>query len=166
MSITDELRDCIRTANRSYEDARNPYNDREILHIPEEELLVIADRIDERHEQMQYDYQHEFDGWKFIRNTQWVELPKDADGNTINIGDIVALRDEFEVRGLVLIDKDLWVVEDRFGKSFNPDKLHHVKPDTWEDIIEDAVKNGMYDHDNERIQQKLVERCRRLAGEE
>lgn len=49
MSITDELRDCIRTANRSYEDARNPYNDREILHIPEEELLAIADSIDEQH---------------------------------------------------------------------------------------------------------------------
>lgn len=49
MSITDELRDCIRTASRSYEDARNPYNDREILHIPEEELLAIADRIDEQH---------------------------------------------------------------------------------------------------------------------
>ena len=47
--ITDELRDCIRTANRSYEDARNPYNDREILHIPDEELLAIADRIDEQH---------------------------------------------------------------------------------------------------------------------
>ncbi|MBR0405930.1 MAG: hypothetical protein IJI68_12160 [Eggerthellaceae bacterium] len=49
MSITDELRDCIRTADRSYEDARNPYNDREILYIPDEELLAIADRIDERH---------------------------------------------------------------------------------------------------------------------
>ena len=49
MSITDELRECIRTANRSYEDVRNPYNDREILHIPEEELLAIADRIDTAH---------------------------------------------------------------------------------------------------------------------
>lgn len=49
MSITDELRDCIRTASRSYEDVRNPCNDREILHIPEEELLAIADRIDEQH---------------------------------------------------------------------------------------------------------------------
>ena len=49
MSITDELRDCIRTANRSYEDVRNPYNDREILHIPEEELLAVADRIEEQH---------------------------------------------------------------------------------------------------------------------
>ena len=49
MSITDELRDCIRTADRSYEDARNPYNDREILYIPDEELLAIADRIDEQH---------------------------------------------------------------------------------------------------------------------
>ena len=45
MSIITELMDCIRTANRSYEDARNPYNDREILHIPEEELTAIAKRI-------------------------------------------------------------------------------------------------------------------------
>lgn len=49
MSITDELRDCIRTASRSYEDVRNPYNDIEILHITEEKLLGIADRIDAAH---------------------------------------------------------------------------------------------------------------------
>lgn len=48
-SITDELRDCIRTASRSYEDVRSPYNDREILHIPDEELIAIADRIDAAH---------------------------------------------------------------------------------------------------------------------
>ena len=49
MSITDELRECIMTASRSYEDVRNPCNDREILHIPEEELQAIADRIDAEH---------------------------------------------------------------------------------------------------------------------
>lgn len=71
MSITDELRDCIRTANRSYEDVRNPYNDREILYIPEEELTAIADRIDERIER------------------EYVKLPVDADGVPIHVGDRV-----------------------------------------------------------------------------
>lgn len=154
MSITDELREWV---------------EENIFYERRDKLIAIIDRIDEQHEQMQHDYQHEFDGWKYIRNTQWVELPKDADGNTINVGDIVALRDEFEVRELVLVDKDSWVVEDRFGEPFNPDKLHHVEPDTWENIIEDAMRyaretNMPYPAVSYKGDE-LVERCRRLAGE-
>ena len=157
MSITDELREWIASLYTPNSGTVKMEGER------------IADRIDEQHEDMRYDFQHEFDGWKFIRDTQWVELPKDADGNTINVGDIVALRDEFEVRGLVLVDKNLWVVENRFGESFNPDKLHHVKPDTWEDIIEDAMRyaretNMPYPSVSHKGDE-LVERCRRLAGE-
>lgn len=154
MSITDELREWA---------GRNIYfESRDVL-------TDIADRIDKQHDTMQHDYRYEINGLKYIRSTQWVELPKDADGNTINIGDVVALRDEFEVRALILIDRDLWVVEDRFGESFNPDKLHHVKPDSWEDIIEDAMRyaretNMPYPAVSHKGDE-LVERCKRLAGE-
>ena len=135
-----------------------------------ERAREIADRIDKQHDTMQHDYRYELNGLKYIRNTQWVELPKDEDGNTINVGDIVALRDEFEVSALILIDRDLWVVEDRFGESFNPDKLHHVESDTWEDIIEDAMRyaretNMPYPAVSHKGDE-LVERCRRLAGAE
>lgn len=144
MSITDELRECIATAIWQYED------DIKTAYIPKDKLLAIADRIDAAVDGM-------------------VELPKDADGNTINVGDIVKLRDEFEVRQLVLVDKDLWVVEDRFGEPFNPDKLHHVAPDTWESIIEDAMQyarttNMPYPAVSIKGDE-LVDRCKRLAGE-
>lgn len=79
MSITDELRDCIRTANRSYEDARNPYNDREILHIPEEELLAIADRIDEQHEEAIKKLSADFEGQLYCESfVNWAVMDKFA----------------------------------------------------------------------------------------
>ena len=43
MSITDELRECIATAIWQYE------NDIKTAYIPNDKLLAIADRIDERH---------------------------------------------------------------------------------------------------------------------
>lgn len=102
--ITDELRDCIRTANRSYEDARNPYNDREILHIPEEELLAIADRIDIAHKHA-IGYVDDRDPETMAENG-WVRLPKDADGEYIHIGDVMEGVDKYDtlkkVKGKVI----------------------------------------------------------------
>ena len=50
-------------------------------------------------------------------------------------------------------------------KVLNQRKWHHVKPDTWERIIEDAVKLGFTDPDNEHLAGKLVARCKALAGD-
>ena len=50
-------------------------------------------------------------------------------------------------------------------KVLNQRKWHHVKPDTWERIIEDAVKLGFTDPDNEHLADKLVARCKALAGD-
>lgn len=167
MSITDELQECIRTANRSYEDARNPYNDREILHIPEEELTAIADRIDKEHAEAVADALQ-------LRGEpdRWVKLPVDADGKVIHIGDTLkAGSKEITVLGIGRCydgSEEFGVFSQLYEGDyewFNAQYFQHVKSDSWESIIADAVKNGMYDHDNERIQQKLVERCRRLAGE-
>lgn len=89
-SITDELRDCIRTANRSYEDARNPYNDREVLHIPEEELLAIADRIDAAHEKaVTAAHSNGITEYGSMVAREYVKLPVDADGECIHIGDVM-----------------------------------------------------------------------------
>lgn len=171
MSITDELRDCIRTASRSYEDLRNPYNDREILHISDEELLAIADRIDAEHkakvdEAYENGERDERADWLDETDGGYIKLPVDADGVPIRVGDYVeTLIEAFKgERGRVeclTLTEDGWCVD-----GDEPSTVRHVQPDSWERIIEDAVKNGMYDHDNERIQQKLVERCRRLAGAE
>lgn len=91
MSITDELMACIRTANRSYEDVRNPYNDREILHVPEEELLAIADRIDAEHQKAIRELNNFADAS--------VLLPVDADGEIIHVGDMM---ERGEARGHVI----------------------------------------------------------------
>lgn len=154
MSITDELRDCIRTANRSYEDVRNPYNDREILHIPEEELLAIADRIDERIER------------------EYVKLPVDADGVPIHVGDELVDEKDRPVKVRVLkLRENGWLFDssrDCGGMLTTP--FRHVQPDSWERIIEDAIDTAFEGVDDESEfdlkKMELVDRCRRLAGAE
>lgn len=180
-SITEELRECIRTANRSYEDARNPYNDREILHIVEEELLKIADRIDERyHRDMATAQQVGYnEGEDAAMRDGWVKLPVDADGFPIHVGDVVRmeLMSGGESKPLVVDrmelsrgkDGDLWCVAlDTDKECWNqPSLLHHHQPDSWIRIIGDAMSfdgDGWYSTRDDAMAE-LVERCRRLAGE-
>lgn len=106
------------------------------------------------------------DGMDATFGNGWVKLPVDADGVPIHIGDLMeADGDVFNVLSMELFYDGSWSIRNDVGNGFEYWELHHVKPDSWERIIADAVKNGMYDHDNEHIQQKLVERCRRLAGD-
>lgn len=166
MSITGELRECIKTANRSYEDTRNPYNDREVLHIVDEELLAIADRIDEQHENIVYEYRREYEDFKSYRDIAYVELPVDADKVPIRVGDTVAIFDHKEahaVETIELTSRGWFIVAGEH--TCIPTNLHHVKPDTWERIIQDAVKLGYADYPTTSYEAELVERCKRLAGE-
>ena len=178
MSITDELRDCIRTASRSYEDVRNPYNDREILHIPEEELLRIADRIDERyHRDMATAQQAGInEGEDAAMREGWVKLPVDADGVPIRVGDTVEEVGEDPTRYTVC---GVGTLQDRPAVLYgNPSKygyadgwdfaesVRHVQPDSWERIIEDAGNSDKDGHEWAEYATALVERCRRLAGGE
>lgn len=109
----------------------------------------------------------------------WVELPKDSDGIPIRPDDeIVEHYPEMEpqvstVTALILTDR--WDFEQSCHETDSRDvnnlsdfyeNVKHVKPDTWERIIEDATKLGYTDPDNERLTQKLVERCKELAKEE
>ena len=273
MSIITELMECIETADRSYEDVRNPYNDREILHIPEEELTAIAkrilkanndavnkahadgeksamkqarsrsvdykkgyeqamkdvertkdertkqdgagssmfeqgssitdelrryaakiepvyrgdleriaDRIDEQHsEKLQLAWadgvNHAEGDLKEFKDTH-VELPVDADGKTINAGDkITDGVNEHEVWSIVFY-KDRVGVEDAYGEFNGWENMHHVQPDSWERIIEDALLESHWDEPNpedddyerckrvrDRVISELVERCKRLVGD-
>ena len=165
MSITEELRDCIRTANRSYEDARNPFDDREVVHILEEELLAIADRIDKEHAEAVADALQ-------LRGEpdRWVELPVDADGVPIHVGDELTTGmcggKSFIVRTLHLSEEGEWALNDYF--PIRDLTIRHVQPDSWERIIRDIrTMNGCGSTDEfmERHSAELVERCRRLAGE-
>lgn len=118
----------------------------------------------------------------------WVELPKDADGQPLHFGDkfTVSWSDKvYEVAGfsytqkLTSGEKTIWV------DVYDPDKqgnrplcgassCHHVKPDTWERIIDDArtctSSNGTYTSiPSMRWTSEadaLVARCKALAGDE
>lgn len=141
MNITDELRDCIRTANRGYEDVRNPYNDREILHIPEEELLKIADRIDAEHESACAEaYGNGVMSVPIaLDESAWVKLPVDADGEPIHVGDVmentIHQPTHREVTGVGAECFYAW--EDRCGRysQFSANCYRHYHAPTVEDVL-------------------------------
>lgn len=155
MSITDELRE--------YVDQKDGWG---MTHTHAKAIAAIADRIDERYS-VKVERLEKYRAAVCAMLKEYVKLPVDADGVPIRVGDSVALGDgTFEVRRLELYDKDSWDVLDRFGGPFSPLNLRHVKSDTWERIIEDAM-NAYLDDDStaEHSKEELADRCRRLAGE-
>lgn len=96
-------------------------------------------------------------------------LPKDADGVPIHVGDEMEWPDgsTFDVVGISA--NTLFYVERDFDDSAQWTAAHdkrHRKPDSWERIILDAVNVESLAHDVPQvIVDKLVERCRRVAGE-
>ena len=162
-SITDELREFMERAD-GYE-----------LWCPHHkvELTRIADRIDEEYERARNAaYETGFsDGEDADEHDGWMKLPVDADGVPIRVGDVMEERSghTFEVASLMVFGgSDNWLVlsDARNFSSFRePHDLRHVQPDSWESIIQDAVKLGYADYPTTSYEAELVERCRRLAGE-
>ena len=135
--ITDELREF----SRGWRDRR--------CHV---ELDTIADNID-------------------AALDDYVALPKDADGVTIHLQDRMSWDNgTFNVHELNLT-ADGWTTWDELhGYTVHADQCHHVTPDSWERIIEDAAKNiypnGAFNPCWDEVRDSLVERCKRLAGED
>lgn len=133
------------------------------------EVIEIADRIDAELAE------------------RYVELPKDADGVPIRVGDVVAANLADGGKGQWAVDRmeltrcygqDMWQVAlDKGGAAWvTPSTVTHAKPDSWERIIADAVRLGVMAEREDREDSDedaytaaaataLVERCRRLAGE-
>ena len=112
-----------------------------------ERIIGIADRIDEE-----------------LAN--YIELPKDADGATIRIGDEVEYGHNVgAVDRLLLNESDEPRVGTTFGGYFCGKELHHVQPDSWERIISDATALGAQMKRRTYQIGDFVERCKRLAGE-
>lgn len=139
--ITDELRDAIETATKTYEDLRNPYNDREICHIAEEHLKAIADRIDKEHEKATSEFLTKSGGVPATDESMakhgWFRLPTDADGVPIRIGDRVTEHEDghtFTVDGFMHwgVDDDLWVFENYGIQAPAKNCTHAV---TAEDVL-------------------------------
>ena len=144
MSITDELRDAIATATKTYEDSRNPYNDRETCHIPEEYLLAIADHIDAEHEAQVTDAFETRNSDENLEADGWIRLPVDADGVPIHAGDVLADGEyTFKVYELFarLFEKGSthWSVINDEGCAWAAcDVTHHHEP-TVEDVLRELI---------------------------
>lgn len=125
---------------------RNPCNDREILHIPEEELLKIADRIDREHERMWRELTIDAEPVtdESMAEHGWVKLPVDADGVPIHVGDVMewpTTGETFEVVGIgdgtvFYVDGGCDECADWTGAST---KRHHHAP-TVEDVLREFAE--------------------------
>ena len=167
MSITDELREY---ANGWSETRRGCYK----------RLIAIADRIDEWNKaDVRCEYTRGYtagfdaasgevetaDELRERMEREYIKAPVDADGVPIRVGDYVeTLIEAFKgQRGRVeylALTEDGWEVD---GEA--PSTVRHIKPDSWERIIKDAVKLGYADYPTTSYEAELVGRCRRLAGE-
>lgn len=140
MSITDEL--------RKWRDFCVEHG--KMFKFDGAELTHIANRIDAAME-------------------DYIELPKDADGVPIRIGDKMLLLNGRNVvvdaigSGLFVV----WNPDDRHFDACVANVCHHAQPDSWESIIEDAQTDGIRNHNEGKPSDffALVERCKRLAGE-
>lgn len=136
-------------------------------------VTAIADRIDAEHEECTGFCRRLEDAAKegaevTIFGTDYIPLPKDADGVTIRIGDELEFCNGGKVRrGKVQAISDCWV---SFGEGpfYGVKSCRHTKPDTWERIIEDAQADGVrYQIDGRPSDfDALVERCKRLCEQE
>jgi len=152
MSITDELRAWGMSAHAAWKIDRA---DLDCLH-------AIADLIEAEHKKAVE--RARMDGMDATFGDGWV--PVDADGVPIRVGDMVGWDgdEEFEVKGFggSRAERLFYLNESgRFCWGI-AENCHHVQPDSWERIMDDAEKLAR--GDNAAVME-LVERCRRLAGE-
>lgn len=121
-------------------------------------LRGIADRIDSEHraalEKLAAAADEDRDGW--------VELPRDADGEHIHIGDVMVYADgnTCPLPVVALVPPAVFLTDE--GPRY-ADMCRH-QPDTWESIIEDALGSRWSEPDklsSEFI--ALVARCKALC---
>lgn len=176
MSITDELREYALGW-----DERNRVR-RDLEHI--------ADRIDAAYQKDEEELQAK-DGQSWLHGygechaelmegneaiaadlerAGWIQLPKDADGVPIRVGDTLEGYSK-TIKVVELRNAGTWHLVDEFGNEWHAhEAFGHAQPDSWERIIEDAAKNiypnGAFNPCWDEVRDALVERCKRLAGED
>lgn len=168
MSITEELRRYISGPAKSG-----------ISHICEKAIANIADRIDAEHERACAEaYGNGVESVALPDMTAYIQLPKDADGEYIRIGDEVeVIGYEDGTVAAMQLDERRWSVAVRphgwdTPTAYDAESIRHAKPDSWERIIED-VRRRTSDYycnqipcDFRKMADEMVERCKRLAGED
>lgn len=120
MSITDELREYASTR----------------ISPNKGQLTAIADRIDAEHESKVGCTSDEWDYWESTH----VELPKDANGEPIYVGDeLDGYGKTIEVVEL-RIGRSGWVIVSRDGNAYaDTYAFAHHKPPTVEDVLREFV---------------------------
>lgn len=162
VGITSELREYVNQTpvpkSRTLMKARDRFN-------------AIADRIDQRVAELlreqDADFRAEIDLLNDERTDGWVELPKDADGEYIHMGDRM---ENGEMVARIVLTDGSW--EPTVYTAATPNQLHeyychnirHHRPDTWERIEEDARK-AMSLYSMPHVVMTLIERCKALAKE-
>lgn len=137
MSITDELRDFAR---------RWPCTD----YICKD-MLAIADRIDAEHESACAEaYGNGVMSVPIaLDESAWVELPKDADGEPIHVGDVMEERSghTFEVASLMAFGgSENWLAlsDPRNFSSFRePHDIRHYHAPTVEDVLQKLLEQAV-----------------------
>lgn len=164
MSIASELDKLIEEVHKSGFDS-----------VPIVELQEVSRRIDHRHrtvvqaailegERMTITAEQAegFNEERLELLDSFVELPKDANGNHIHVGDtVISLADgaPFEV-GVLTLTRDGWEVD---GDS--PTTVRAVADDTFTAVIQDAFRAGRNGKDDYDLLECLVERLRRIADD-
>lgn len=108
----------------------------------------------------------------YAPESHYMMLPKDADGVPIHIGDVMEwCNGSFTVHELKLTEDGWQTWDSEHGYTVHADEcIRHHTPDTWERIIEDAIRGdgGSYGCLEERFNATvpaLVARCKALAGD-
>ena len=149
MSITDELRDYIKEQQWCAKGV----------------LTAIADRIDAAHEDALSRL------YMDMSDSEWVRLPKDADGAYVHIGDVmewVRYKDDDPtiVRTVSGIGNGVffaWSDEQGRYAQYEAHAYRHHQPDTWERIIEEVLQRGHDDYPLNVDIEPYVARCKALC---
>lgn len=138
MSITDELRKWAEN-NTLRDRVLTTYPPQHAVHGVLETLLRIADRIDEAHKHA-IGYVDDRDSETMAENG-WVRLPKDADGEYIHVGDVMAYADNTKPMEVVaLVPPAVFLTED--GPRY-ADMCRHYHAPTVEDVLRELVEAYM-----------------------
>lgn len=156
--ITDELR---KWAEEFWEFSYSKFGD-------QRNLIAIADRIDAAHKKALSEQPCTIDMVPMTDERMaehgWVRLPVDASGMPIFVGnEVETIQGKRDEVCFMTINGAGWLINEA---GWLPTHLRHYAIDTWESIISDAVKLGFTDPDNEHLADKLVSRCKALAGDD
>ena len=138
MSITDELREYAHDCCARVDDA----------------IHDIADRIDAEHERVRAESIIDMTDERMAEHG-WIRLPKDADGEYIHIGDVMAYADNTKPMEVVaLVPPAVFLTED--GPRY-ADMCRHYHAPTVEDVLEELLRE--YDRDDSELTNgEIIER--------